>query len=342
MEALNSLRGAGMRVEQLTRPSPALPDQPDAVINVLAGGTSTQFAIEERQRAPYPNELARLDARRWLSARHGEPLLIVPYVSETLGDALSSAGWSWADAQGNFDLRGPGVFLSQRRTAKDQKAAAKTIPQGSGSLAIIRSLIRQEIEENEEPSATTLAARANVTQPRASQVLGRLADLDLVEKTSRGRWRPDREALLDRFLAEYRGPRGSERYFYGLDTPMEIAIRASNVGRSLPPIAVSADVGPDLLVAWRRPSVVVLYIQGDFLSNEIGLVTAQGRHDANVIVRSPDDRSVFPVPALVARLDGAQVNLADPTQMIWDLQDLGGADRLEAAGVLREWLLTRP
>ena len=30
------------------------------------------------------------------------------------------------------------------------------------------------------------------------------------------------------------------------------------------------------------------------------------------------------------------------TQMIWDLRDLGGADRLEAAGELREWLLTRP
>jgi hypothetical protein len=34
--------------------------------------------------------------------------------------------------------------------------------------------------------------------------------------------------------------------------------------------------------------------------------------------------------------------MADPTQMIWDLQDLGGADRLDAAGELREWLLTRP
>jgi hypothetical protein len=40
-------------------------------------------------------------------------------------------------------------------------------------------------------------------------------------------------------------------------------------------------------------------------------------------------------------VSGTDVYMADPTQMIWDLQDLGGEDRLEAAGRLREWLLTR-
>jgi hypothetical protein len=34
------------------------------------------------------------------------------------------------------------------------------------------------------------------------------------------------------------------------------------------------------------------------------------------------------------------VPLADPSQMLWDLQALGGTDRWEAAGRLREWLLT--
>jgi hypothetical protein len=77
-------------------------------------------------------------------------------------------------------------------------------------------------------------------------------------------------------------------------------------------------------------------------SAALGLVEAQGRHDANVILRMPADRSVFPVPPLAAGLRGAQIPLADPSQMIWDLQDLGGADRLEAAGRLRAWLLARP
>ena len=104
---------------------------------------------------------------------------------------------------------------------------------------------------------------------------------------------------------------------------------------------MSADVGPDLLLAWRRPSVVILYVRQLVDLDRLGLVDAQGRHDANVIIRIPDDASVFPANVLVADIDGVDVPLADPTQQVWDLQDLGGADRLEAAGRLREWLLDR-
>jgi hypothetical protein len=107
-------------------------------------------------------------------------------------------------------------------------------------------------------------------------------------------------------------------------------------------LAVSADVGPDLLLSWRRPSVVILYARQLLDLDRLGVVDAQGRHDADVIVRTPDDVSVFPTHPLVADVDGVEVPLADQTQQVWDLQDLGGADRLEAAGRLREWLLNRP
>jgi hypothetical protein len=73
----------------------------------------------------------------------------------------------------------------------------------------------------------------------------------------------------------------------------------------------------------------------------LGLTDAQGRHDANVIMRNPEDRSVFPIPVLAGEVQGNEVPLADPLQQIWDLQELGGADRIEAAGRLREWLLER-
>jgi hypothetical protein len=69
-------------------------------------------------------------------------------------------------------------------------------------------------------------------------------------------------------------------------------------------------------------------------------VSAQGPHDANVIVRMPADQSVFPSPPLVGQVNGRDVLLADPLQQIWDLEALGGSDREEAAGRMREWLLT--
>jgi len=216
------------------------------------------------------------------------------------------------------------------------------LPQGSGSLGIIRALIRFGQGEEEGASATALAVQAMVSQPRASQVLHQLHELELVHRTRDGRWLPRREPLLDRFLAEYRGPGGSERYLYSLDPPADVAARAARMSAAARPVIMSADVGPDLLLAWRRPSVLILYTTWDIDPVELELVEAQGRHDANVIVRHPRDVSVFPVPQLFAEVQGADVPLADPSQQIWDLQDLGGADRLEAAGMLREWLLNRP
>ena len=340
MEVVRSLRSAEVEVSV---DRPADDSGPDAVLEVTSVGLRSRFAVEEKARAPYPNELTRLAARRENIARRGEPMLVAPFVNEALASALRAAGWSWADAQGNYDLRAPGLVLRQRHTSTPPKPRRTKLPHGSGILAIIRALIRFGQGEQEEASATTLAAQAKVSQPRASQVLHQLHELGLVQRTSDGRWSPRRESLLDRFLAEYRGPDGSERYLYSLDQPADVAVRAAQVSSAARPIVVSADVGPDLLLAWRRPSVLILYSDADVDPSELELVEAQGRHDANVIVRNPRDLSVFPVPQLLApELRGVEVPLADPSQQIWDLQDLGGADRLEAAGMLREWLLKRP
>ncbi len=59
-------------------------------------------------------------------------------------------------------------------------------------------------------------------------------------------------------------------------------------------VVVSADVCPDLIRPWHHPTTLILYAKRAIVTGDIGLVEAQGRHDANVIVRTPDDRSVFP------------------------------------------------
>ncbi len=264
---------------------------------------------------------------------------MVPFVSEPAGTALTARGWSWADEHGNFDLRAPGLVFRQRRAAKAPRLARKTLPRGSGSFAVIRALIRFSDDEEDHAGATALAAQAGISQPRASQVLGQLLAQNLVDKTAGGRWRPRREELLDRFLAEYPGPGGSVQYLYGLDPPTQVAMRAASALRDR--VVASADVGPDLITPLRRPTKVILYTKELIETRSFGLVQAQGSDDANVIVRMPSDRSVFPVPAFTAEMRGVEIGLADPTQMIWDLDHLGGADRTEAAGQLRTWLLAR-
>lgn len=341
MEAVRWLRKSGLKVEDRATADWADAGA-DAILDVAAEDHGTRFAVQVKRRAPYPHEVEQL-GRSWHElAGQGHPLMVAPFISEPLGSILTKVGWSWADDQGNFDLRAPGLLLRQRRTATVPAPKRRSLPRGSGSFAVIRALVAFSDGEDEEPGATTLAAQAGISQPRASQVLRHLHDLNLVERSGHGRWRPHREALLDRFLAEYPGPGGSEQYCYSLDSPIDVAIRASEESPPRRSIVASADVGPDLIVPWRRPSLVILYAKRVIDPSSLGLIDAQGRHDANVIVRMPDDQSVFPGHALIAQVHGSDVLLADPLQQIWDLQDLGGADRLEAAGRLRQWLLARP
>ena len=342
MEVMRSLRDSGIAVEYHDMPTDAY-GQVEEVLDVLADGRRVRFALEMKKRAPYPGELQGLQVSQERLSQLGHPMLVVPFVSDALGAALGNTGWSWADSQGNFDLHAPGLWLRQRRSFTAPAVKKRTLPRGAGSFAVIRTLIRLRRDEAEDAGATALAEQVGVSQPRVSQVLHRLRELELVDSIGHGRWRPRREALLDRFLAEYPGPGGSESYLYGLDSPADISVRASDALAPRNLIAVSADVGPDLIVPWRRPSIVILYAKRLLNPTSLGLVQAQGRHDANVIVRMPEDTSVFTTPpTFTAELDGREIVLADPAQQIWDLQDLGGADRIEAAERLREWLLARP
>jgi hypothetical protein len=313
---------------------------PDAILAVEVSGVRARFAAEVKSRAPYPGELRGIDRKRTALAAHGAPLLIVPFVSESAGAALTEAGWSWGDEQGNFDLRAAGLVARQRTATSPPARGRKTLPHGSGSFAIVRALIDPRRDDDVSVGATALAGEAKVSQPRASQVLRQLHSLGLVDSVGHGRWQPRREDLLNRFLNEYPGPGGSEQYFYTLDPLSEVAMHLARTS-ARHHFVVSADVGPDLIRPWRRPSTVIVYTDGALDAAVLQSVGATGKNDANVIVRMPADKSVFPREQLAAEFKGTSIPLADPVQMIWDLQDLGGADRAEAAGKLRQWLLDR-
>lgn len=339
IDVVRSLREAGVSVRQLKAPRTGDAGA-DAILAVEVNGVRARFAAEVKSRAPYPGELPGIDHKRSTLAPQGVPLLVVPFVSEPAGAALTDAGWSWGDEHGNFDLRAAGLVVRQRRTNSPPVRRRRTLPGGSGSYAVIRTLIGVR-GDNVSVGATSLASHAEVSQPRASQVLRQLHSLGLVDNAGRGRWQPRREDLLDRFLTEYPGPGGSEQYFYSLDPLAEVASHLTRTPAGQHDLAVSADVGPDLIQPWRRPSTLIVYTNRAVDAGVLRSVDATGKADANVIVRMPADQSVFPRQQLEGEFKSASIPLADPVQMIWDLHDLGGADRAEAAGKLRQWLLDR-
>ena len=107
-------------------------------------------------------------------------------------------------------------------------------------------------------------------------------------------------------------PAVSLHYCYSLAPLSDVAMRASQLTAPGRPVVTSADVGPDLIVPWRRPSQVILYATRAIDPASLGMVDARGPHDANVILRMPADNSLFPSPALVAQVQGNEVLLADP------------------------------
>ena len=152
MEAVRWLRESGLKVEDHASASDV--DMGAAVIlDVSADGRSTRFAVQVKGRAPYPHEVEQL-SRSWdRLAGLGRPLMIAPFISEPLGPILTGAGWSWADDQGNFDLRAPGLLFRQRRTATAPSVGKRrSLPRGSGSFAVIRALVAFCDGEDEEPA----------------------------------------------------------------------------------------------------------------------------------------------------------------------------------------------
>jgi hypothetical protein len=259
MNLVEYLENAGARVSVTRRPAGDF----DALLQVDLDDVHATFAVEIRSRAPYPNELDVFLVMHEHLEDAGVPLLFAPAISEGLGQRLVEQGWSWADSRGNFELRAPGIRLINRAQAKPPiKAHRSSLPHGPGALTIIRFLIGDRNEWGGF-GPTHLANIAQVSQPRASQVLSSLASSRLVERVPEG-WRADREALLDEFLNQYRGPGGSELAFYSLDPPSETAaLIVEKLDPSQSRIAFSADVGPDLIAPWRSPSVVIVYLDDD-------------------------------------------------------------------------------
>lgn len=328
----DQLRAAGARVQTRSRVDARV----DAILEVELDGAKRRFAVEYKRRPLYPSQVPELERTRRKVERLGTPLLVAPYISEGLGRSLVSHGWSWADEHGNFDLRAPRLRLRQRLTRGAAPSTRGLLPRRGGGLAIVRALIARF--EAEPMGATELARLTGVTQARASQVLAQLENSALVQRQGRRR-RPDRAALLDAFLSEYPGPRGTEEVFYSLDSPREVALEVVRLAPKH--VFISADVGPDLIRPWRNPTSLIVYARRPVNVARLDLVRADTRAEANVIVRNPLDRSVFGVSPTRAKVDGREVLLADPVQMIWDLHDLGGDDRAEAADHLRRWLLER-
>lgn len=216
------------------------------------------------------------------------------------------------------------------------KTSLRTRRWGDGTAAVVRELIYAD----EPIKGAGIARSVGISQPRVVQVLSMLADLDAVESTPTG-FRGEPGRLFELYFKRTR-PRVSAVSYWYSTRPLHDQARAIahllHPGHE--PLGFSADLGPDLLAPWRHPTTAILYSTTDLDLQAAGFVTAEGGADASVAVRTVADRRLYGPsvrwPTMVDALP-----LVDPIQQWWDLHDLGGADRVEAANHLRRAILDR-
>ena len=301
----------------------------DAVFTVELDGVQFLLAFESMARAPYPNEIARLEPARERLSHLGVPTLMAPAITAGTGNALTDAGWSWVDGDTNANIRTPGVIIQRRVTDRTPAPSRDRLPSGSGSWAVIRDLIEGTVPDG----IGNLATSARISQPRASQILRDLGELGFVERTGRSTWQVDRPVLLDAFLTEYPGPGGVTQWWYSLDPPTEVAERLRALDSDG---LVSGDVAADRISPWNTPASTTFYASGHFdLSSTF--VQADSAGDSNVRLTWPADTSLW---RNCASSGGAtdSMHLVRPTQIIWDLRDTGDDGRRDASDRIVEWL----
>lgn len=229
---------------------------------------------------------------------------------------------------------GEGLYhpvMAQARTALEARRW------GSGTACIVRLLIAADAPLTQ----SAIAAMTSVSQPRASQVVAMLTDLEAIRSSSAG-YLGKRARLLNLYAHRTRPVLSEpERYLYSTRSQSEQATRILRTARRHGVrVAFSADLATDLLVPWRHPTLTAVYAHESFPIEDAGLVVAEGRADASIILRITSDQTMLtasdPWPSAA---DG--IPLTDPVQQWWDLLDLGGEDRVEAAARLRRAILDR-
>lgn len=208
---------------------------------------------------------------------------------------------------------------------------------GAGTAAVVRLLIASDTPM----TGVAISTAVGVTQPRASQVLKQLADLNAVTTNPDG-YLGEPSTLLDLYRARTRPHLVEpESYWYSTRPLTEQAERVRALAKDHETtIAFSADLAPDLVAPWRHPTVTIGYLSDRLPAAEAGLVPAEGRADASLILRWTHDHTLLsPAPPWSSEVDGTPV--VDPCQQWWDLHDLGSEDRAEAAHRLRTAIIAR-
>lgn len=262
-------------------------------------------------------------------------LLVAPAASQAAAERARSKGWSLVTDEGPAWIRFPGEQVLELPQHEEPPPAPRARPGRPpwGTMTVVRRLLLTA-----PAPQTRLAALAEVTQARVSQVFERLRAEELILRTRDG-WVPsDWDALCDWWLRHYPGPGGTTTWWTSLATPAEQAATAvSSLATSATPV-VSGDAAADLVAPWRRPALAIVYAQRGTNLGDANLTLLPTHEGATLKLAVPEDTGVWPDQPTTQRWKNTTIGLADGLQILYDLQHSPGPDADEAAAQWRNHL----
>lgn len=302
----------------------------DDVVEIIGPNAArTSFIVEARRSGSLPSALL-IAKLRDLERTSGIPVLFVSdYIGPALRDALTSEGFSFADATGwvRVTSADPLILLTGQgadRLLRPPRMNAVIRLNGLAASRTIRALTATGLPVG----VRGLAGIANVSPGSVSKLLVTLASEGIVDRDDNGSVvAVRRQALLRRWVVDYSfvktnpsvdyfiAPRGLERTLVRVDSRINVAITGSAAARRLLPDS-STSVVPLRLLAFyaERPAD---------LADELGLIDAAPA-TANVVIARPQD------PDILIRPKGSDLLPAPLPLVIADLLTLPGRSDAEA------------
>lgn len=270
-------------------------------------------------------------------AQVGElPVVVVPYMGEAGARAAAAEGVGWIDLSGNARLRDRDLFVHvEGRPNRYPTRGRPSSPFAPVSSRLTRHLLQ---DPDRWWRQADLARAADLDDGRLSRLVGRLDELELLERDG-GRLRPrDPDALLDAWAADYRFDSHDVLACHVTGSGIELAqdvthrLTAAEIPHAL----------TGLPAAWRLDGfaqfrLVSVFVDGDprTVADEVG-ARAEPR-GANLQLIGPNDRGVF-VGADMIRGSG----VVAPVQAYLDLLALPERARDAAEHLRAERLSWRP
>lgn len=135
------------------------------------------------------------------------PLLAVPFMPQSGREHCRDAGVSWLDLSGNARIVAPGLYVYvEGYRNKFRRSGRPETPFGPSGSRVARWLLTHP-EETVRQRA--LASAIGLNEGHVSRIVGKLVDLELVERDENGVTVRHPERLLDAWHDEYRFDRHS-------------------------------------------------------------------------------------------------------------------------------------